>query len=456
MLKNWIIWLIIVFSLVIVFIVCGCEYDSPNARYTDHIQTYHVGTNKCDIVHVDSEGRVIFAIAKSAACYAYADGTPSGVGGMKFDVLNSFSQSLSYDPMWFDTDKAETSGSPSTGDSGYAVFGHYCEIWDVWQTNTGTVLAKPHDHSIYESVGATFVNRRDIRNLSLLAPWYEYKYYDGIGWNVGGEYFSETNYATGGSIDEEATRGPVSNASGNLSESDSDFLVNESLSVSDLTIYDSAWCKRSGRPGCGFSEETTDIVPLNHCNEETIAFRSTPYFLSLQIALAEPVDREDVFSLLIPAILSAGSDVNEVIYFRAIAVSDDQKRLIVQSDYIVPVESGVYDRIESVSMVYDRWSPGDGPNDPEVNIYVEPFYYADPNCTIDPNFVNDEFVNLKNLNENRFVPVYIVPLAEGEHLKIRFNLTNESVMLLSGYWLSSNDNFDINNDGIVNLQDLIQ
>ena len=84
--------------------------------------------------------------------------------------------------------------------------------------------------------------------------------------------------------------------------------------------------------------------------------------------------------------------------------------------------------------VYDRWTP----------------FVGDPNLldTSDPNFIIDEIYI-----PDRVKPLFLVPIGEDDYIRIEFVPDTSIYFEAFGSWLMDDRLFDMNNDGIVNLQD---
>jgi hypothetical protein len=204
---------------------------------------------------------------------------------------------------------------------------------------------------------------------------------------------------------------------------------------------------RSGSPGHGYSKPVTFLFPVNNSDTGTLQYHSTPYFLSLQVLMAEPVGTE-VKGMELCGKLYKGSDCQGPIDATIVAVSEDGLRLIVQSDYIIPIDERDYNEETIPQTVYDRWTASQDPNDPAVQIYA-------PLWPDDPNLVDENGVLFGGVDPNRYVSVHCVPISDGENLTIEFNsdMAVRLVEYVAEYWLSENKNLDTNNDGVVNLKD---
>lgn len=454
---------VLLFAAVLVFVVlflAGCTPDSPDARFVWGIKAFNVeGPSYSRILNLDKEKRPGRCETDFAACFIYADGTPVLSGGMRF--YNPTGKAEYYQVhgsgpnYWVPTDGAGTESPLITDDSGYCVFTSWCTHWGVRMLNTTFSTGGKRTPPIVVAK-AVYENRYDSISGQLI-PWYgRDQQYPGV---LGGHYNSG-GYGQFTSISNSTIR-PVRPASSrnNLSEDETTFLDDVSFAMdSPYEVVSAVWQRRVGQPGEGYSVLAEHLTLLDHSDASTITYYATPYYLSLSIALAEPVAFNPV-GLPLPADLRVGAVRLSEINFNITQVSDDGKRLIVKSDYIVPIDYRDYEADEVPVSIYDRWSCADDPNDPAINLYAPLFWQVDdPNHVVyDPNHIDHNNVILNRLDPARFVPVHCVPLNEGETLNIR--ATDRTLLPLMTYfleyWLDELPVLDANRDGIVNLEDVM-
>jgi len=427
----------ILFLLFILLWLIGClDYESPECRYEDHIERFTVNGRPYDSVVLNEHGGPVLSTADCAVQFCYHDGTPIEVGGLRAEVLKEFGQYYTWSGEWWPTEEAGVGGNGITNESGFAVFTMWCELWGTRKTQSGvTVKGRYTDIT---GLSAEFTNARDPRTgYNTLIPWYEYT--GGPPYYIGGHYLSKTPayqavnawdiepQTAGSSVNnlpayqavnagdiEPQTAGSSVN---NLSEDDVFFLNMQSTEPPSvgIEVSEATWCMRAGADGCGYSKPIANLHALSHSDPNIIKDYSTPYFLTLHVLVSEALE-EDYFPPVIPATLSVGTDFEEAIECRTVAVSDDRQRLIVQSDYIVPIRADDYTFESPLQAVRNRWTEG-----------------GDPNALLD---------------------VWCVLVEQGQTINIQFEKDAATLLSFSEYWLSDNKNADINEDGIINLIDV--
>jgi len=458
--KNVIMWIcLFLFGCFVLIWLVGCDAESPNTRFVGSIKVYTVGDEKCERATLDEEGRVVRAEAETVACFVYEgidDTQIVDIGGLKFTP--TYTSASYYTPhsssgssYWVTTDMAGVVGNMTTNDSGYCKFTCWNEKWFTTRTACGMSAKGKHTDTCSVS-GAVFINFRDPCSYYELCPW-EYYMLDICGTTsaTGGYYMSGTpNYSAGNISQSDIDPPTPTGVTNNLSESDGEFLTRTWPDITYGYVIDSlTFNKKSGKCGQGYTSPVDTILALSHSDPNTIMFRSTPYILTSRVILSEPVSQNLVGLSFTGRLSVSGNDMGDI-ESTIMAISDNGKRVVAQTDGIVPIDARDYIEEDIPNVVYDRWTESDDPNDPAVQIYA-------PLWPDDPNLVNEEGVYFEGLDPNRFVPVHCVPVESDDTIKIEFDVLSFMPLLpyVSASWLTNDKNCDINNDGIVNLKDMI-
>ena len=436
----------------------GCKPESPEARLVWGVKAYNVGGpsySRIFLVGGNAPGR---CETEFAAQFIYADGTPVAVGGLRFHNPDSGANfyvrredGMGY---WVATDKAGTASTLATNEAGFGLFTSWCEHWGVRSVQTSLsaggrrtpqeVLARAGYENLYDSLTGHLI------------AWYGH---DSQWPSVRGGHYQSGGYSGFQSVSESHIQPPRVATYRNTSVHESGFLDDDSVaSQGAFEVVSAQWQRRAGQPGEGYSVEAEHLTLLEHSDTSTLQYLSTPYFLSVSVVLAEPVDAS-IVGLSVPAELTAGGACVSPITVTVAALSADGKRLVIQSDYIIPIDTRDFEAAAVPEWVYDRWTAGDGPDDPAINIYA-PLSYAwdDPNHVVyDPNSIDHNYVILSRLDPQRYIPVVCVPMSAGERLQIKF--TDATLVPLipffSEKWLMSCATMDLNGDGIVNFEDAV-
>jgi len=456
--KNVVMWVcLFLFGCLVLIWLVGCDVDSPNARYAGSIKVFTVGDEKCERATLDDEGRVLHAEAETAACFVYegvGETRIIDVGGLKF--IPTYTAAMYYSASasggggyWYETDLAGVVGSMTTSDSGYCVFTCWNEKWYTRETKCGMSARGKHVDPVAVASGS-FTNYRDPCSYYDLCPWNYYMVQACGATNAtGGYYTSETpNYPAGNLASGDIRPPPPTGISNNQSENDRAFLLDTEATIEIGTSVEFSWDKKSGDCGQGYTKPVDMLFALSHSDAGTIVFRSTPYILTSHVTLSEPV-YQDIIGLSFTGYLTVAGNDRGDIESTIVAVSDDGRRVISQSDGIVPIDARDYIEEDVPNVVYDRWTESDDPNDTAVQIYAA--LWPD-----DPNLVDDNGVYFEGLDPNRFNPVHCVPVESGDTINIKFDISSFIPLFpyVSESWLTNNRNLDINNDGIVNFKDL--
>jgi hypothetical protein len=189
-----------------------------------------------------------------------------------------------------------------------------------------------------------------------------------------------------------------------LVSSDFDFLASTMTQTDEPILVNSVfWQRPKYEDGQYQMKNVDEFVILNHNDNDAIASFSTPYVCAYQFVTPEPLV---MANRTINAKLYVGdiSEPNfvEPIEICVIADSNDFYRHIARSDYIAVCEP-------------NGFSP----------------YRVQSDCG----------------------SILVVPLDEGQTLKIRIDDYGQFIDLIAPHWLANFVPLDINNDGIVNLKD---
>lgn len=448
-LKNVLMWVcLFLFGCCVLIWLVGCAFDSPEARYANHVQVFSVGGCGVDRATLNDEGEVQHAEADLVVGIYTVDGTQITVGGIIFEQVGDWIPAYYNDHCWYDSELAGVNSGLTSDASGYCKITTWCEKWKGvdWYLSAGFGIKGRHTEPGYGT--CHYSNGMNPLKPMQLIPFYGTVVYNNYIY-YGGNYTSAS--MPDNAISEDDVTPAASTSSNNLSTDDDNFLVDEKLTVSNgIDLYRSSWCIRSGPVGQGYSKTVGQIFPLGHSDPTRIAMYATPYFFSQQVVLSEAISEDDE-TVEIPATIKVGN-FQTPITCHIVSVSEDRKRIIVQSDYIVPIEKEDYTFEDPRQSIYNRWEPTNDAND--LDIYA-PLVISDPNSLIDPNFISDIGIRIDNLNHDLFIDVYVVPILEGEKIQIRFDKDSATLLQLVGYWLSDNKNIDINDDGIVNWSDIL-
>jgi len=254
----------------------------------------------------------------------------------------------------------------------------------------------------------------------------------------------------------------------------------ESPPTTGIEKITSTLAQQSGEMGTECVNALDCVVPNFTDTHESYFKNGCPVFYSVIIKSAEPVvfGENDVFAVNI----RTHTDTAECDIYWYGSNADKMTHVFrTELFYAVDKDSGITGTVQS----YDNWTPFDTePNLWDSDQYaiekrdnwlscVDPNLYSDPNVVPDPNCFYDPTCPCMNTFTNRldvYSPIFEsvmlphrvldVPVirmdTEGDTLYYEFDEKQLRVLLkaIDEGWLQSNANYDINNDGIVNLMDL--
>lgn len=193
--------------------------------------------------------------------------------------------------------------------------------------------------------------------------------------------------------------------------------------------------QQCGQNGNGFVvEQAGSFMAGNNTDEESIFRHGFPLMYSYTIMTADPIP--DFVGKTFSAKIKSDAAPDGIPIGLTVTKANDQNTVfIVRSDWFNDVSTEFYNPDQAVVQLYDRFSEGD------------------PNSTIfdvdDPNFITNQLYD-----PNRIRDCYIVPIEpENDSLRIEFVMDPVVFFTAMPDWLGSNKTFDLNQDGIVNLED---
>jgi len=461
--KKWAVRAFVFFLLwcvgfTLVCILGGCDFESPDVKFVSGLVVFAVDGDNYDDVTL-SEGIVQECVVKSAAAFTYSDGSIIKVGGLEFtttyDSAHYFVPNTSGPGYNVDTDAAGVRSTSVTEDSGYCEFSAWNSLWGVYSSCSSRRARGKRTDETNVAYGG-FCNWKDPRtNWTTLIPWFDKVEVPGHGIVTGGHYRCK-GAPYQGTVGATTVRPqPDLAAAGMQSVEDTAFLANTEVSKPQrgVTVAGSSWCMRVGPNGQGYGRKVDNLTALEHSKTETLEFRATPYYLSVQAVCAEPVDTSLV-GVSADCVLRCG-DIERDISATITAVSDDGFRVVVHSDYIIPIDSRDYVASTVPMVLYDRWTCPADANDLSADIYAPLFReHMDPN-SYDPNNISESNIWIDRLNPDRYVPVHCVPVQKGQRIVIEFrgHFPPELVLYVAKHWLTGNKTLDFTGDGIVNMND---
>ncbi len=189
-----------------------------------------------------------------------------------------------------------------------------------------------------------------------------------------------------------------------------------------------------------YVKDVTNLVAGNAVDHNDFITNSYPFMYSFAFETEEPIDLNELqFNGIVRTdIYPEGVNVD----INIISSNSANTRHIARTSYIFPTNSVLTP--PEVVVVYDRWTPFDGdPNSPE---YIEFERLMDTS--------NPDFLEEGNHIPDRMMMGVTIPI-KGVDGYMEFELDENSLIFeFITSWLTSNKNFDMNNDGIVNLPDI--
>lgn len=462
--KRWAVRALVFFLLwcvgfVIACIFGGCDFESPDVKFATGIIVYSVDGPEYDAVTVGENGIVKDCVIKSAAAFHYADGTLVDVGGLQFTTTNEFASKLVKThggTFWYDSSGCGVRSTSVTEESGFCEFTVWNTEWGVMYGTAAGRLAKGKRTPETSVANGGFSNWMDVRtNYAYLIPWYDNVKLPSGQVVRGGHYLSGGPPWNGSVSAAQIKPAPQEGVANMKTASETEFLANSGAfrPQNGVVVASTQWCMQVGPGGKGYGRPVDHLTALDHSNSDVIQYRSTPYYLSVQVSCAEPVDASLV-GVELSCVLRCGSTERDIAA-RIHAVSDDGLRLIVHSDYIVPIDYRDYKASTAPTVLYDRWTSPVDANDLSADIHVSPMWdLEDPNA-FDPNCINSTNVLMTRLKPERYVPVHCISVERNQRLTIDFvgQFPPELVLYVAKHWLTGNRTLDITGDGIVNMND---
>lgn len=272
---------------------------------------------------------------------------------------------------------------------------------------------------------------------------------------------------------------------GNYTQAEWDALTNPTINPPSNGIeYTCTLIAQNGRLGNGYCSEVKSLMAVNLVDPNDYLKYSSPFMYSYIVKTAKPIEviGEVGSGLVKTDVVPDGIEVGLEWYGSNL----DRQTHVFRTSWFLPVDSTLSISNEREIAVYDRFTPFSEPNiwneeqffitvnsnwledcvDP--NVLSEPHLYPVP---FDPNSLFEDdcacmhrFVNRLDTGspifdeimlQDRVKTAKIVPLRpEGDYIRIQFNEKDlAAISLAIEYWLTDNEIFDRNGDGIVNLKD---
>jgi hypothetical protein len=236
-------------------------------------------------------------------------------------------------------------------------------------------------------------------------------------------------------------------------------------STSSFAVAASGLQVQAGDRGQGYAKSMPEIAVANVADPVSMHTYGRPYQYSWTVALATPVDMLGK-SYPVTIETASGSFGMRAKQFKS---SDDDKVHEFVTDYFVVVDDTLTD-VPPVYTMYDQWTvDGTDPNSKVFEVEDPNFYMTleshvadnwckqyDPNGIVrdDPNMPQCDFERM--YDPNRIVDVYTVlvsPSEPNDLLTIIVDVSPEILLEIGPYWLSDDENADLNDDGIVDMID---
>jgi hypothetical protein len=208
--------------------------------------------------------------------------------------------------------------------------------------------------------------------------------------------------------------------------------------------YSTALVQQVGRISAHEVKLKSSVMPGNVTDPDMLFVGAYPYMYSFIVRTAGPADFEGkVFEA---TVISDTCPKGVPVDIKMVAHNEEKTVHIMRTSFFKPIQADLYDPNMTEVPIYDWWTPEEGvdPNDPET-------YTGGPLDIYDPNFITDEMYD-----PDRVVVCQLIPVAqENDAIRIKFELTASNIMQYMDCWLTNDKNTDINGDGIVNFMDMI-